>query len=117
MSSRLSTPSACLRARTVETIERFIPGDESPSAVQVEAVGADIAEAKTAIDTLPGLVEDGQSSVDRTSDRLVLDRWLIRWLIRLLIVALAAAVLSAAYAADRALLALADRRLKPASGS
>jgi len=113
MSSRLSTPSACLRARTVETIERFIPGDESPSAVQVEAVGADIAEAKTTIDTLPGLVEDGQSSVDRTSDRLVLDRWLIR----LLIVALAAAVLSAAYTADRALLALADRRLKPASGS
>jgi len=113
MSSRLSTPSACLRARTVETIERFIPGDESPSAVQVEAVGADIAEAKTTIDTLPGLVEDGQSSVDRTSDRLVLDRWLIR----LLIVALAAAVLSAAYTADRALLAIADRRLKPASGS
>ena len=113
MSSRLSTPSACLRARTVETIERFIPGDESPSAVQVEAVGADIAEAKTAVGASPGLVEDGQSSVDRTSDRLVLDRWLIR----LLIVALAAAVLSAAYTADRALLALADRRLKPASGS
>jgi hypothetical protein len=74
--------------------------------VQVEAIGADIAEAKATIDTLPALVEDVQASVDRTRDRLALDRWLIR----LLIASLLAAVLAAASTADRGLLAIAEGR-------
>lgn len=72
------------------------------SAKDVAAIGADIDEAKATIDTLPGLVAEVQTSVDRTQDRLATDLWLIR----LLIVALTFAVLSAAYTADRALVAL-----------